>query len=128
MRVALAAVFYSSPHLMVLDEPSNHLDLEGVECLAAALQSYTGAVLLVSHDQVSCCALAWLYCDVHVRRHYLRNSLHTAAHLVLLQSRCNLEDAMPMAPVARGLPVSTAVPLGLPPCHGRARRCQQDRN
>ncbi|GAB4816948.1 hypothetical protein N2152v2_003994 [Parachlorella kessleri] len=51
VRVALAAVFFASPHLMVLDEPSNHLDLEGVECLAAALQSYTGAMVLVSHDQ-----------------------------------------------------------------------------
>lgn len=52
VRVALAAMFYSAPNLLVLDEPSNHLDLEGVECLAVALQEYGGAVLLVSHDQV----------------------------------------------------------------------------
>ena len=51
MRVALAANFYSRPHLLILDEPSNHLDLEGVECMVAALHSFAGAVLLVSHDQ-----------------------------------------------------------------------------
>lgn len=52
MRVALAASFFARPHLLILDEPSNHLDLEGVESLVAALQQYAGAVLLVSHDQV----------------------------------------------------------------------------
>ncbi|KAL4855189.1 ABC transporter F family member 3 [Chlorella vulgaris] len=46
VRVALAGVFFSRPHFLILDEPSNHLDLEGVECLAAALQQFTGAVLL----------------------------------------------------------------------------------
>ena len=51
MRVALAANFYARPHLLILDEPSNHLDLEGVECMAAALHSFAGSVLLVSHDQ-----------------------------------------------------------------------------
>ncbi|KAL4449533.1 hypothetical protein ABPG77_007177 [Micractinium sp. CCAP 211/92] len=51
VRVALAAAFYARPHLLVLDEPSNHLDLEGVECLVAALQGFAGGVLLVSHDQ-----------------------------------------------------------------------------
>jgi hypothetical protein len=53
VRVALAAVFFSRPHCLVLDEPSNHLDLEGVGCLAEALRQYAGAVLLVSHDQAS---------------------------------------------------------------------------
>lgn len=51
VRVALAALFFSRPHFVILDEPSNHLDLQGVDCLVAALQQYTGGVLLVSHDQ-----------------------------------------------------------------------------
>lgn len=53
VRVALAAAFWGAPHLLVLDEPSNHLDLEGVEALVAALREFKGAVLLVSHDQAS---------------------------------------------------------------------------
>ena len=55
MRIALAAAFFARPHLLVLDEPSNHLDLEGVESLVAALEGFEGGVLLVSHDQARGC-------------------------------------------------------------------------
>lgn len=69
VRVALAGVFFTRPHFLILDEPSNHLDLEGVECLAAALQQFAGAVLLVSHDQASggraaCAARGLSYLDM----------------------------------------------------------------
>ncbi len=37
---------------LVLDEPTNHMDLPGVERLEAALATYPGALLLVSHDEV----------------------------------------------------------------------------
>lgn len=39
------------PMLLILDEPTNHLDLDGIEALEAALATYDGAVLAVSHDQ-----------------------------------------------------------------------------
>eukprot|EP00884_Botryococcus_braunii_P007022 jgi/Botrbrau1/16320/Bobra.0066s0088.1 len=51
VRVGLAATTLQAPHVLVLDEPSNHLDLGGVEALLNALKAYTGAVVLVSHDQ-----------------------------------------------------------------------------
>lgn len=51
MRVALAATTLGCPHMLVLDEPSNHLDLGGVESLLNALRDFRGAVVLVSHDQ-----------------------------------------------------------------------------
>ncbi|ACO60757.1 ABC transporter/cobalt transport family protein [Micromonas commoda] len=50
-RVALAAVSYARPHLLVLDEPTNNLDLEAVAALAAAVEAFQGGVVLVSHDQ-----------------------------------------------------------------------------
>jgi ATP-binding cassette subfamily F protein 3 len=50
-RVALAAVSYVSPHVLVLDEPTNNLDLESVGALAECVQRFEGAVILVSHDQ-----------------------------------------------------------------------------
>ena len=50
-RVALAAVSYVEPHILVLDEPTNNLDLESVVALADAVESFKGGVILVSHDQ-----------------------------------------------------------------------------
>ena len=50
-RVALAAVSYAQPHVLILDEPTNNLDLESVAALADAVESFKGGVILVSHDQ-----------------------------------------------------------------------------
>lgn len=52
LRVALAGVLAAepAPQLLLLDEPSNNLDLESVEVLSGALAEFEGAVLLVTHD------------------------------------------------------------------------------
>jgi ATP-binding cassette subfamily F protein 3 len=50
-RLALAMVVWQRPNLLVLDEPTNHLDLEMRHAMEIALQSYEGAVILVSHDR-----------------------------------------------------------------------------
>jgi len=50
-RVALARALLSSPDLLILDEPTNHLDAHTVEWLQGFLESYRGAVLLVTHDR-----------------------------------------------------------------------------
>ncbi|HEY4213453.1 MAG TPA: ATP-binding cassette domain-containing protein [Steroidobacteraceae bacterium] len=50
-RLVLAMVAFQRPNLLLLDEPTNHLDLEMRQALAVALQDYTGAVILVSHDR-----------------------------------------------------------------------------
>ena len=50
-RVALAAVSYARPHVLVLDEPTNNLDLESVATLAESVRTFEGAVVCVSHDQ-----------------------------------------------------------------------------
>jgi ATP-binding cassette subfamily F protein 3 len=50
-RVAFAAVSFQKPHLLILDEPTNNLDLESCEALAEAIQNFQGGVVLVSHDQ-----------------------------------------------------------------------------
>ena len=50
-RVSLAAVSYSKPHILVLDEPTNNLDLESVVALADCIEKFEGGVVLVSHDQ-----------------------------------------------------------------------------
>ena len=50
-RLALALLVYRRPNLLLLDEPTNHLDLEMRQALAQALQEFTGAMVLVSHDR-----------------------------------------------------------------------------
>jgi ATP-binding cassette subfamily F protein 3 len=50
-RLALALLVWQQPNILLLDEPSNHLDMEMREALASALQMYDGALILVTHDR-----------------------------------------------------------------------------
>jgi ATP-binding cassette subfamily F protein 3 len=50
-RLALALITRDAPHMLILDEPTNHLDVDAREALIQALNAYTGAVLIVSHDR-----------------------------------------------------------------------------
>ena len=50
-RLALAIIAYQKPNLLLMDEPTNHLDMEMRQALTMALQSFGGAILLISHDR-----------------------------------------------------------------------------
>lgn len=64
-RVAFACLSLTNPHILVLDEPSNHLDIEAMDALASALNRFQGGVLMVSHDVTmlqTVCKSLWV-CD-----------------------------------------------------------------
>ena len=64
-RVAFACLALTNPHILVLDEPSNHLDIEAMDALADALREFAGGVLMVSHDVTmlqTVCTSLWV-CD-----------------------------------------------------------------
>jgi len=50
-RLVLALLVYQKPNLLLLDEPTNHLDLEMRHALTVAMQSFEGAMIIVSHDR-----------------------------------------------------------------------------
>ena len=50
-RLALGKLLLSKPDILILDEPTNHLDIETLSWLEQYLQSYDGAILIVSHDR-----------------------------------------------------------------------------
>ena len=50
-RLALAKIAFLKPNLLLLDEPTNHLDMDMRQALTVALQDFSGAILLISHDR-----------------------------------------------------------------------------
>ena len=51
MRIVLARILLNKPDLLLLDEPTNHLDIDSIQWLENYLQSFKGAMIVVSHDR-----------------------------------------------------------------------------
>ncbi|CAE8629356.1 unnamed protein product [Polarella glacialis] len=58
VKVVLAAAMWQNPHVLILDEPTNYLDREGLGALVLALKDYKGGVLIISHNKEFCDGVA----------------------------------------------------------------------
>merc|ERR1712010_232106 len=54
VKVVLAACMWQNPHVLILDEPTNYLDREGLGALVLACKDYKGGVLIISHNKEFC--------------------------------------------------------------------------
>merc|ERR1711939_827337 len=54
VKVVLAAAMWQNPHVLILDEPTNYLDREGLGALVLAIKDYKGGVLIISHNKEFC--------------------------------------------------------------------------
>ncbi len=69
-RLLLGLATFVAPHLIILDEPTNHLDIDSRGALIEAINDYSGAVILVSHDRYlleACVDRLWLVADGKVK-------------------------------------------------------------
>ncbi|WP_319557545.1 ABC-F family ATP-binding cassette domain-containing protein [Thiomicrorhabdus sp.] len=64
-RLALAIIVFQQPNLIILDEPTNHLDMETRDALEIALQEFSGALIVVSHDKHLLASIADQFWWVH---------------------------------------------------------------
>merc|ERR1712225_135737 len=58
VKVVLAAAMWQNPHILILDEPTNYLDREGLGALVLAIKDYKGGVLIISHNKEFCDSVA----------------------------------------------------------------------
>ena len=101
-RLSLMLATNNAPHLLILDEPTNHLDIESREALVEALTSYSGAVVLVSHDMHLLSLVAdrlWLVKDGRVAPY--EGDLETYRTMLLQQSGPSKKGDKPAKPKAK---------------------------
>jgi len=54
VKIVLAATMWQNPHILILDEPTNYLDRDGLGALVLAIKDYQGGVLIISHNKEFC--------------------------------------------------------------------------
>ncbi len=106
-RLALAIIAFGKPNLLLLDEPTNHLDMDMRQALTVALQSFEGALLVISHD-----------------RHLLANTVNQ--FLLIDEGRIEIYDGDLSDYRNWALGQGSAAAIGVEPTKGKTQQKNQD--
>merc|ERR1711865_854168 len=63
VKVVICASTWQNPHIVILDEPTNYLDRDGLGALVSGLENYQGGVVIISHNEEFCnsvCSQKWI--------------------------------------------------------------------
>ena len=117
-RLSLAKLLLAPPNLLLMDEPTTHLDISSIDALLGALQNFDGTLVFISHDVYFIRALAQTVLHVHSGRltpyagnydYYLDKSKATNERAALT---AGFTDARPLQNGSEGKPASPAAPKG----------------
>ncbi|MEZ5962019.1 MAG: ATP-binding cassette domain-containing protein [Hyphomonadaceae bacterium] len=98
VRLLLGLMAHAKPHVLILDEPTSHLDIDSREALIHAINGYEGAVLLITHDiylAEACADRLWLV--YHGRARQYDGDLEDYRKLVAAADRPAVESDKPSA-------------------------------
>jgi len=109
-RVALARILLAPAHLLLLDEPTHHLDLAGKEVLESALEQYPGAVVVVTHDRSLMARLATRILEVNDGRVIPYPGGYDDYESARLARAAEAASVAAPAPAAAPTPVATPAP------------------
>jgi ATP-binding cassette subfamily F protein 3 len=125
-RLALARLLVKPPNLLLMDEPTTHLDIASIDALVSALQTYDGTFIFISHDVYFIRALAQNVLHVHSGRltpyagnydYYLDKSKATNAREALtagLKDGKPLQNASPRGQAPKAAAAAAATPASAP--------------
>lgn len=100
-RLALAMIVWQQPNLLLLDEPTNHLDLDMRHALTLALQSFQGALIVVSHDRSLLEATTDGFVFMHEQRlHHFDGDLNDYRQWRLQQEQLANQHTQSLAPAS----------------------------
>jgi ATP-binding cassette subfamily F protein 3 len=111
-RLALVRLLLDPPNLLLMDEPTTHLDIGSIDALVGALSQYEGTLIFISHDIYFIRAIAKTVLHINAGQltpyagdydYYLDKSRATSAREALTSNGQSLNNAQPAQPVAEGM-------------------------
>ena len=126
-RLALARILVKPPNLLLMDEPTTHLDIQSIDALVHALKNYEGTLIFISHDVHFIRALAQNVLHVHSGRltpYFLEKSKATDARAALTAGFTDARPKQAAAPAKAAAPA--AAPAAKKPTPNEIRKFREE--